>query len=488
MPISRESQEVTGIADADVAGAAPTWAEAAPEWRAFLEGATLHGYNAKRFDVPLLRCARARRRPAAAPLADRVAAGLGRRPPLVPRVLLLGSAKQQPTVLPAPAHPSPPGPTPVPNSRARGSTTSRRWACPSWTPAASSSQRSSAPWAPRCATIAARSLSVSVLEGAVMWGLEAWGRWGWVGRGWEGPAHWRAAPRLQLQHQQRHTRAFAPSRPPRRPQRAGGLGGGAGRAAGAGEDARGRRRGGGVHFGRGHGGLRACAAAHARCAEPCCPPLGGALPRPAPHARGPGQLVQRARQRARRGVGRQAQVGGRRDRFRVGAVGCGGCRHRGQAATAPGLACGYKRMPDPARLRGPQANAAPPTAHNSPARFGPLQGTPLAAAAVEERDYLLWLREQDVSDEVGAGAGGAGPRGRGSQCAGACGPVTQQPLPPLPPRRADAGAGGGRPQGRHPHARDGRGAPWLGACARVRRRRRRPVSCARPDCGAAIGL
>lgn len=46
--------EVTGIVDADVAGC-PTWEQVAPEWAAFLDGAVLHGYNAKRFDIPLLR-------------------------------------------------------------------------------------------------------------------------------------------------------------------------------------------------------------------------------------------------------------------------------------------------------------------------------------------------------------------------------------------------------------------------------------------------
>ncbi|GBF96324.1 exonuclease [Raphidocelis subcapitata] len=55
MPISPESQRITGIADADVAGAAPRWEEVAGEWREFLQGCVLHGYNARRFDVPVLR-------------------------------------------------------------------------------------------------------------------------------------------------------------------------------------------------------------------------------------------------------------------------------------------------------------------------------------------------------------------------------------------------------------------------------------------------
>jgi len=32
--------------------------------------------------------------------------------------------------------------------------------------------------------------------------------------------------------------------------------------------------------------------------------------------------------------------------------------------------------------------------------FGSLQGTPLSAAAVEERDYLMWMEQQDFADEV----------------------------------------------------------------------------------------
>jgi DNA polymerase III epsilon subunit-like protein len=55
MPISAESQRVTGIADADVAGVAPRWEVVAAQWRKFLEGCVLHGYNARRFDVPVLR-------------------------------------------------------------------------------------------------------------------------------------------------------------------------------------------------------------------------------------------------------------------------------------------------------------------------------------------------------------------------------------------------------------------------------------------------
>lgn len=48
---------LAGIVDADVAGVAPRWQAVAAEWAAFLEGAVLHGYNAKRFDVPMLRWA-----------------------------------------------------------------------------------------------------------------------------------------------------------------------------------------------------------------------------------------------------------------------------------------------------------------------------------------------------------------------------------------------------------------------------------------------
>lgn len=54
-PISEESSSITGIHDSDVQGA-PSWQDVATEWREFLEGCVLHGYNAKRFDVPLLRC------------------------------------------------------------------------------------------------------------------------------------------------------------------------------------------------------------------------------------------------------------------------------------------------------------------------------------------------------------------------------------------------------------------------------------------------
>ncbi|KAI8473419.1 MAG: ribonuclease H-like domain-containing protein [Monoraphidium minutum] len=60
MPISPESSSITGIQDGDVAGVAPAWADVAGEWREFLEGCVLHGYNAKRFDVPLLRAEFAR--------------------------------------------------------------------------------------------------------------------------------------------------------------------------------------------------------------------------------------------------------------------------------------------------------------------------------------------------------------------------------------------------------------------------------------------
>jgi hypothetical protein len=47
--------EIHGLGDAEVADA-PRWEEVAEEWRDFIESCVLHGYNAKRFDIPVLRC------------------------------------------------------------------------------------------------------------------------------------------------------------------------------------------------------------------------------------------------------------------------------------------------------------------------------------------------------------------------------------------------------------------------------------------------
>ncbi len=46
--------DVHGISNDDVAGA-PKFADVAKEWLEFLAGCDLHGYNAAKFDVPLLR-------------------------------------------------------------------------------------------------------------------------------------------------------------------------------------------------------------------------------------------------------------------------------------------------------------------------------------------------------------------------------------------------------------------------------------------------
>lgn len=53
-PIPAEVREITGIKDADVAGA-PTFREVADRIAALLENADLGGYNISNFDVPLLR-------------------------------------------------------------------------------------------------------------------------------------------------------------------------------------------------------------------------------------------------------------------------------------------------------------------------------------------------------------------------------------------------------------------------------------------------
>ncbi|KAF6255093.1 hypothetical protein COO60DRAFT_1662897 [Scenedesmus sp. NREL 46B-D3] len=54
VPLSAEMTAIHGITDADVA-ACPRFEEAAAEWQQFLQGCDLHGYNAKKFDVPILR-------------------------------------------------------------------------------------------------------------------------------------------------------------------------------------------------------------------------------------------------------------------------------------------------------------------------------------------------------------------------------------------------------------------------------------------------
>lgn len=53
MPIPPRSTAIHGITDEDVAGA-PTFREIAKNLAAFLEGADLAGYNAIKFDIPLL--------------------------------------------------------------------------------------------------------------------------------------------------------------------------------------------------------------------------------------------------------------------------------------------------------------------------------------------------------------------------------------------------------------------------------------------------
>jgi DNA polymerase-3 subunit epsilon len=54
VPLSAEVTAIHGITDADVA-ACPRFEEAAAEWQQFLEDCDLHGYNTKKFDVPILR-------------------------------------------------------------------------------------------------------------------------------------------------------------------------------------------------------------------------------------------------------------------------------------------------------------------------------------------------------------------------------------------------------------------------------------------------
>lgn len=53
VPIPQEATDVHGITDADVADCKP-FSEVAKNLHAFLEGCDLAGYNAKRFDLPLL--------------------------------------------------------------------------------------------------------------------------------------------------------------------------------------------------------------------------------------------------------------------------------------------------------------------------------------------------------------------------------------------------------------------------------------------------
>lgn len=52
--MSDEVIAIHGISEADVADC-PKFQEVAQEWHDFLEGCDLHGYNAKKFDVPILR-------------------------------------------------------------------------------------------------------------------------------------------------------------------------------------------------------------------------------------------------------------------------------------------------------------------------------------------------------------------------------------------------------------------------------------------------
>lgn len=54
VPLSEEVTAIHGITDADVADC-PRFADVAQEWRDFMADCDLHGFNAKRFDVPLLR-------------------------------------------------------------------------------------------------------------------------------------------------------------------------------------------------------------------------------------------------------------------------------------------------------------------------------------------------------------------------------------------------------------------------------------------------
>jgi len=59
MPIPKEATAIHGISDADIAQA-PTFAEIAPALAELLRGTDLGGYNARRFDVPMLECEFAR--------------------------------------------------------------------------------------------------------------------------------------------------------------------------------------------------------------------------------------------------------------------------------------------------------------------------------------------------------------------------------------------------------------------------------------------
>jgi DNA polymerase-3 subunit epsilon len=53
--MSAEVTAIHGITDPDVADC-PRFEDAAAEWHEFLQDCDLHGYNAKKFDVPILRC------------------------------------------------------------------------------------------------------------------------------------------------------------------------------------------------------------------------------------------------------------------------------------------------------------------------------------------------------------------------------------------------------------------------------------------------
>ncbi|WP_298714033.1 3'-5' exonuclease, partial [Chitinophaga sp.] len=53
MPIPPASTAIHGIRDEDVADA-PTWKQAANEFRQFMEHCDIAGYNSNRFDIPML--------------------------------------------------------------------------------------------------------------------------------------------------------------------------------------------------------------------------------------------------------------------------------------------------------------------------------------------------------------------------------------------------------------------------------------------------
>lgn len=52
--ISDEVTAIHGISAAEVAGC-PSFEQVAVEWKEFLTDCDLHGYNAKKFDLPMLR-------------------------------------------------------------------------------------------------------------------------------------------------------------------------------------------------------------------------------------------------------------------------------------------------------------------------------------------------------------------------------------------------------------------------------------------------